>query len=136
MTSPLPPGMNVTGEIAPDPRRAGFLIASAHLFNGGPETFRRSVNSCSVIVRAYGKPDSRRPSWRSDKARTTVCKSLLHIVELAKGGDRLLTMRLASRDILGDSLSAGRYTFTVSIRFFEPSATTREYPAGALDLRR
>jgi hypothetical protein len=104
---------------------------------------------CPVLIRAYRNPErSGRPAWDpSDVERWRAARKQrqadfgelcpnLPPIKLAPGASGSIPERVSMRRILGDSLQAGRYYFSVRLRLSRPSLTSLELGAGSAVLTR
>ncbi|HEX7118039.1 MAG TPA: BsuPI-related putative proteinase inhibitor [Longimicrobiales bacterium] len=98
--------------------------------SGTPRTIR-FPDGCVVLLRVYTEPErTGQPAW--DQARTVGCFQAIQEVDLAPGDTATLAGgTIGAAEILGDSLPAGRYYFTVVLR---PDGQVLELAAGAADL--
>jgi len=89
-------------------------------------------DGCVVLLRAYR--DAARtgaPAW--DQQQGVMCTMQLVELSLAPGESREFLASARADQILGDSLPAGRYSFTAVLR---PNGQAVEVPAGEGDLGR
>ncbi|HEX6938757.1 MAG TPA: hypothetical protein VF158_05050 [Longimicrobiales bacterium] len=105
-------------------------VVSVRNASGAARTIR-FPDGCVVLLRAYRDPSrTGTPAW--DQARTVGCFQAVQEVFLAAGDTTTLGAgTIGAAEILGDSLPAGRYYFTVVIR---PEWQHLELAAGEADL--
>lgn len=85
---------------------------------------------CTVLLRAYRSADrSGSPAW--DQSRQAVCTMQLLLLDLEPGESAEFQGRADAREILGDSLPAGRYYLTAVLR---PNGKEVELAAGEAEL--
>ncbi len=94
---------------------------------------------CPILLHAYRSADAQRtappaPVWVSPRS----CTPDPEPVRLTAGESRMLTRRVTAREVLGDSLAAGRYFFTAIVPLLDPSTSRSKrvwLDMGAFDLR-
>lgn len=98
---------------------------------GGDERTIRFPDGCVVLLRVY-RDESRtgNPAW--DQERTVGCFQAVQEITLAAGDSTVIRRgTISAAEILGDSLPAGRYYFSVVLR---PDWQSLELAAGEADL--
>ncbi|HEV2148806.1 MAG TPA: hypothetical protein VGR37_15485 [Longimicrobiaceae bacterium] len=142
------------GEVELSPRLEGLafraetrvkgreLHAEASVTNTTARPVYVEYGACALHLRAYRTPArAGEPAWRSERREPWegtmgyACPSYLASHTLAPGetfSPKELRLRVPLVEVLGDSLTDGRYYFTASLRLnFRP---TPEFPAGSAEL--
>jgi hypothetical protein len=123
--------------VAPDD--AHVIVAVLSLENTGPSPFEIVWSSdCAgngpVRVRAYRSAGSVSSLvWDSARLPVVACPTAIHRDTILPGALKSFQKRVAMSAILGDSLSAGTYRFTVLSALFAPTLSD-EVDVGTLDL--
>lgn len=90
--------------------------------------------STGPLVVRVTRQGSSTPVWNSlDAYAKVICDLVRHYADVAPGQQWEYDRTIPVRDILGDSLPAGSYTFTASAQFLEPGFSS-SIPAGVLAL--
>jgi hypothetical protein len=106
------------------------LHTTVDMVNRGRERARLDFrNGCKVLLRAHRTAARDQAVW--DQGRLVGCTQAIETIELQPGERRQLTAHADARQILGDSLPAGRYFLSA---YVPASGGTIEMPAGAADL--
>ncbi len=117
-------------------RGVRFIRATAKLTNRGGDSTRFTLATCPLVIHAYaGDAGQRRLAWTSTQVHH-VCPDVLRRFQLAPGDSAVVEDTYAVDTASATGLGAGRYMFSVSIIFLDPSATSPEYPAGTLLISR
>jgi len=96
------------------------------------------VNGGPVWLRMYRSRSDSKPVWDSYAAtaqQDLQCDLVLHYRDVAPGGQWRFDLPLKVSEILGDTLPAATYSFTVSADGLQP-VNRDELPAGQLTLTR
>jgi len=109
--------------------------------NSGTLTWRLEIGNCSMNIRVATLPPAVRQEWDYRRWRTAVnpnalCLGYVEAWQLPPGRSITspdLQRIVRVRDVLGDSLPAGRYRVTASVDF--SSQSTVDVEAGEVELR-
>lgn len=120
--------------------RAPTIIATLVVTNVADTTQRLEWGDCftggPVWVRAYRAPGDRKLVWDANRAYPGIyCLLVGHYRYLLPGGQWQYNLPVRVSEVLGDSLPAGTYSFTISASSLSP-ANREELPAGQLTLVR
>lgn len=88
-------------------------------------------DGCTVLLRAYRSADATTPAF--DQLKVAICTLALMEATLAPGETSRFEGRTDAREILGDSLPAGRYWLRAIVR---PDGGLVEVESGVADLGR
>jgi hypothetical protein len=119
-----------TGSASPSPLRGaidvGLLLTNQ---SAQPETLISSARgSCDggIVARAWRNVNGRPVlAWNSSAVPIVPCPAHALPIILAPNASIQLTHEIASFELLGDSLPAGTFTFTVTADFASPSLPTQ-----------
>lgn len=140
---PLDPGEEEPGELlifgadtrvlSTTPQR---LETIATVVNAGEDAVLVRFGLCptqDIVLRAYRtQARTGAPVWNSRVAfASRQCETGSVERTLATGESRVFVLPVTAQEILGDSLSAGQFFFTTTLRLLEPDVQTSELPSGA-----
>lgn len=125
--------LNFNGRSAPTNGGVQVILA---VQNPGQIPVRVEHGACSFGVRAYASRErAGRPVWDNRLPANVACVDIGLSFAVAPGAAHDVTVgRHIPADVLGDSLPAGQYYFTVALR--DPRAGLVVVPAGEANLAR
>lgn len=123
-----------TAGTAPSGDPAGLLLTTVVVRASGPGSSRLEYGGCPVEVQFFRTPArSGTAAWAQSRRGEVGCIQPLYVNTLAPGDTLHLTTGALPREVLGDSLPAGRYYATAVLR---PNGRFLRLPAGEVELAR
>lgn len=131
-------GIRTDGELtfraqtAPSTTTPGWLATTLYVRSAGLAGTSLEYGGCPFIVRMYRTPArTGRPAWDALAVPNTACQAYLVRRHLGFEEELTLTALTLPREVLGDSLPAGRYHVAALVR---PNGDSVIVAAGEVDL--
>jgi hypothetical protein len=133
-----PAGIHTDGELtfrgqtAPSVTTPGWLATTLYVRGASLGGLSLQYGGCPFTVRMYRTPDrAGLPAWDALAVPNTACQAYLVRRHLGFGEELALTALTLPREVLGDSLPAGRYHVAALVR---PNGDSVVVAAGHVDL--